>query len=825
MSMDEVERRRRPRIAWIDRSLRSKALVVLVAPTFVLGLAAAATAWFATSAALRALDAAALVVAIGSGLVLWHFFTTGVVTRLRRLEHEADRLEGAGPLGEPHGRDEIGRLSARLEEAAAQVRAHAAERDRARHELTEIVTASPVVSLRYDVGRRAFSYASPNIDRLLGMSAEQVMADPHAVIARFHPDDEQTLRAAFVAGHGVGDDRVSMVLRVRSSVDDESWREVEASYALEVDERGRPRTVSAYLIDVSERHAAQRAADDRRFMVESIFHASPDTIVVRDTAGRVVMASSSLGEFAEVDRQDVAPEEMIEAAFRQGRLHREDRLALERLIERCMAGEQNLEPVVTTGRPRRGRRSIRTFETRARPILDAQRRVTGTVTVSRDITERVELERSLRRATVAAERASEAKSQFLSRMSHELRTPLNAILGFAQLLELDELSPDQASSVDQIQRAGGHLLSLINEVLDIARIEAGQLTVTTEPVHVGEVLEEVTALLVPMAEAAAVHMMTEPEGPADVHVRADRQRLLQVLLNLGSNAVKYNEPGGTVAFRTSLNPDGTVRVSVHDTGPGITPEQQDLLFVPFARLGAEHSTVEGTGVGLALSKQLVEVMGGSIGVESVPGHGSTFFVDLQAADAAEVTRRDRAPAMPLPAPADDGATLPGLSGARLEQAVELATRKATGGGGDGSTTGGCFDDGSARPGLLVLHVEDNPSNASLVAQVLARRPQIRLLSAGEARLGLELARRHHPDLLLLDLHLPDLPGDEMLSRIKADPELADIKVVVVSADATPGRIRRLLDLGVEGYLTKPVAVEALLQVVDDQCARRAPAGS
>jgi PAS domain S-box-containing protein len=319
--MGDVERRRRPRIAWIDRSLRSKALVVLLSPTLVLGLAAAATASLTSSAALRALDVGALVLAVGSGLVLWHLFTTGVMTRLRRLERDADRIEGAGPAGDPPmGRDEIGRVAARLEEAADQVRAHAAERD-----------------------------------------------------------------------------------------------------------------------------AARQSAEERRSMVESIFHASPDTIVVRDSNGRVVMASSSPTHHAASSGGDDA-KQLLDAAFLDGRLHREDRLALERLIERALAGEQDLQPVVTSGRPSGGG-GIKTLETRARPVLDEQGRVTGTVTVSRDVTERMELERSLRSATSAAERASEAKSQFLSRMSHELRTPLNAILGFAQLLELEQLPADQAASV------------------------------------------------------------------------------------------------------------------------------------------------------------------------------------------------------------------------------------------------------------------------------------------------------------------------------------------------------------------------------------------
>jgi CheY-like chemotaxis protein len=286
-----------------------------------------------------------------------------------------------------------------------------------------------------------------------------------------------------------------------------------------------------------------------------------------------------------------------------------------------------------------------------------------------------------------------------------------------------------------------------------------------------------------------------------LRVRADRQRLLQVLLNLGSNAVKYNSRGGSVAFVTGVGDGGRVRFEVRDTGPGIPHEQQDQLFVPFSRLGAERTAVEGTGVGLALSKQLVEVMGGVIGVESVPGHGSTFWIELLPVQPNEGDehRRGEGPD-PHRATAYAGAVLGG--GDREVHRVPAAAPAGSG-----------PPDGAAH-GVVVLQIEDNPSNSALVEQVLAKRPGVRLVSAGEGRTGLELARQHRPDLVLLDLHLPDLPGDELLHRLKAVPELADTKVVVVSADATPSRIREMLDLGVEGYLTKPVDVEALLRLVD-----------
>jgi PAS domain S-box-containing protein len=739
---------------------------------------------------LPAIAIAAVVLALAGGVMVSQLFTTGVVRRLRRLERATETLErGEAPDLVPSGRDEIGRLSVRLLDTTSQLRERAEERDRARAELENILTASPVVSLRYDVSTRRFSYASPNIERLLGISAHVAMTEPGSVIDRFHPDSAAQLRDALGDGSGRDGGRLEMLLRFRRDPSSEDWREAEAVYTLEWGPGNELHGLVGYLVDVSERHVAQRAADERRFLLESIFHASPDTIVVRDIAGQVVLGSSPLADvIGTTDR--LGPDDLA-----AGALARDDHLVvLDALIARCVAGEQSPDPVVTTGRLPGG--DLRTYETRARPVFDHSGRITGTVTISRDITERMHLEHSLRHASVGAERASQAKSEFLSRMSHELRTPLNAILGFAQLLELDELPAGQASSVDQIQVAGRHLLSLINEVLDISRIEAGRVSLSTEPVDVSDVLDEVTTLLAPVAEASGIELSVDVDGSRVLRVRADRQRLLQVLLNLGSNAVKYNSRGGSVAFVTGVGDGGRVRFEVRDTGPGIPHEQQDQLFVPFSRLGAERTAVEGTGVGLALSKQLVEVMGGVIGVESVPGHGSTFWIEL------------------LPVQPHEGDESRRGEGPEPHRATEYAGAVLGGGDREGHRVPTSAPPDGAGHGVVVLQIEDNPSNSALVEQVLAKRPGVRLVSAGEGRTGLELARQHRPDLVLLDLHLPDLPGDELLHRLKAVPELADTKVVVVSADATPSRIREMLDLGVEGYLTKPVDVEALLRLVD-----------
>ncbi len=783
----------------------------------------------------------ATLLAVVAGIVVSQLFTSGVTKRLRALERATLSLEDEGLSSQaPGGSDEIGRVSSRLVAAAAEIRARAEERDGVRRQLEDILTASPVVSLRYDLAARAFSYASPNVRRLLGISSEDAMADPTAVTSRFHPDDAQRLRDVLVeafrrqqlfrtegAAAGLSSspaERVEISLRFRREPESSEWGEAEAIYTLDFNAEGALAGVVAYLVDASDRHLAQRAAEERRSMLETIFHASPDTIVVRDTSGRIILASSSEADVIGVglratDRTptiSTTPHEGSSNGSRAVSLSTEDREKLESLTARCVAGEPTPDPVITESKLADG--EVRTFETCAQAVLDHEGTLIGTVTVSRDITMRMELEQSLRKASDEAARASEAKSEFLSRMSHELRTPLNAILGFAQLLELDELSSDQSSSVDQIHRAGRHLLSLINEVLDISRIEAGRLSLSAEAVSVREVLDEVTAFLVPAAESAELHLTVTTDEVEDLYVRADRQRLLQVLLNLGSNALKYNERGGSVSFRTWCPSPECVRFEVRDTGPGIPREQQDQLFVPFSRLGAERSGVEGTGVGLALSKQLAELMGGSIGVESVPGHGSTFWVELLATEpalrgsaAVRTAQRDER-VFPT---SSDGPGLLGGPRAPVSPLSPMASGLSLSSNGSyPGSNGSVRGDGSSTSGVVVLQIEDNESNASLVEQILARRPEVRLFSSPEARLGLELAREYRPDLILLDLHLPDLSGEELLYRLKAVPELAGTKVVVVSADATPSRIRRMLELGVEGYLTKPVDVEALLRLVD-----------
>jgi signal transduction histidine kinase len=377
--------------------------------------------------------------------------------------------------------------------------------------------------------------------------------------------------------------------------------------------------------------------------------------------------------------------------------------------------------------------------------------------------------RRAKRAEEAATSANHAKSEFLSRMSHELRTPLNGILGFAQLLERELEQPEQREGVVHILKGGRHLLGLINEILDIARIEAGKFSVSLEPVEASEVIASALDLVRPQAAARGIGLSTAVVWRG--HVMADRQRFQQVLLNLLSNAVKYNRPEGAVTVSCDRTPSGTCRLAVTDTGLGIAPERMPRLFTAFDRLDVQDGSIEGTGLGLALSKGLVEMMGGTLSATSTPGTGSTFSLELPIASAAS----HELPADETRAP---GAEAPGVTG-------------------------------------TVLYIEDNPSNLRLVERIVARRPGIKLLSAMQGRPGLELARTHRPDAIVLDLHLPDISGQDVLARLQADPATREIPVVILSADATTSRSISLLKAGAHAYLTKPLSVTQFLGVLDE----------
>lgn len=416
------------------------------------------------------------------------------------------------------------------------------------------------------------------------------------------------------------------------------------------------------------------------------------------------------------------------------------------------------------------------LEVSGRPLRDLAGGQTGGLVVFREVTERKRLMAGMQRAQEHAESANRAKSEFLSRMSHELRTPLNSVIGFAQLMELAHLPGKCTNYVSRIQQAGHHLLGLINEILDIARIEVGKLSLSSEPVHLESSLSNAVALVAPLARErnVRVHLL---ESGEETYVRADKQRLSQILLNVLSNAIKYNRDDGSVTVSVSMTLD-KVTIGVTDTGCGIEQHQVHKLFQPFERLGAEQRPVEGTGLGLAVSKGLAEAMGGSLYLKSNTSMGTTF--ELSLAIAAKPQR---------------------LASESLVVSNSLVS----------------------STGATVLLVEDNPANIHLMEEIFSELPTLTLHVADHAADGVKLARQIKPDLILLDLHLPDHPGSWVLECIQQIPGCEHIPVLVVSADATERERDRLLAKGAVAYITKPFQVQELLAIVEGLVNKERPA--
>ena len=410
-------------------------------------------------------------------------------------------------------------------------------------------------------------------------------------------------------------------------------------------------------------------------------------------------------------------------------------------------------------------------------IRDQLGELRGFAKLTRDLTERRQVEAALTDAKSVAEKANQAKSDFLSSMSHELRSPLNAILGFAQLMESDSPAPTpaQQSSIGQILKGGWYLLDLINEILDLAVIESGKVSLSLESVSLIEVLLECRAMIESPVQKRGIQMRF-PALDKPWFVRADRTRIKQVLINLLSNAIKYNQQGGTVTVACSSVAADRIRISVRDSGAGLPADKLGHLFEPFNRLGQESSAEEGTGIGLVVTKRLVELMGGMIGVESVVGAGSEFWIELDAAQAPYA--------------------IAGAAGAISDQLPAAVP----------------------APIYTVLYVEDNHANLKLVEQLVARRTEMRLLSAGDGLLGVEMARAFQPQMILMDINLSGISGIEALKVLREDPATAHIPVVALSANAIPRDILKGLEAGFYRYLTKPIKVNEFFDTLDDALA-------
>jgi len=509
---------------------------------------------------------------------------------------------------------------------------------------------------------------------------------------------------------------------------------------------------------------------DQQFYTRSLIESNIDALITADPAGIITDVNKQMEALTGCTR-----DELIGAPFKN---YFTDPERAEAGIKRVLIASK-VTDYELTARARDGKETVVSYN--ATTFYDRHRKLQGVFAAARDVTDRKRFERTLQennveleRAKAAAEKANLAKSDFLSSMSHELRSPLNAILGFAQLINSDSPppTPAQAASIDQILHAGWYLLELINEILDLAQIESGKLALSREPTSLAEVMLECQAMMEPQGQQRGIQM-TFPRSGKPFYVDADRTRLKQVLINLLSNAIKYNQANGKVVVDYTAGTPGRLRVSVRDSGAGLSPEMLTQLFEPFNRLGRESSREEGTGIGLVMSKRLVELMGGTIGVASTVGSGSVFWFELNSVDSPQLAIDPAAAATIALEPAQPGAPL-----------------------------------------RTLLYVEDNPANLKLVEQLIARRPDMRLLVATDGDLGVQLARANRPEMILMDINLPGISGIEALKILREDPATAHIPVVALSANAMPRDIEKGLQAGFFRYLTKPIRVDEFMNTLD-----------
>ena len=519
-----------------------------------------------------------------------------------------------------------------------------------------------------------------------------------------------------------------------------------------------------------ERKKLDQRLRDQQFYTRSLIESNVDALMTTDPLGIITDVNKQMEALTGSTR-----DELIGAPFKNCFT---DPDRAETAIKLVLS-EKKVTNYELTARTRDGKETVVSYN--ATTFYDRERRLQGVFAGARDITERKRFEQALQESNVelvgaksAAEKANLAKSDFLSSMSHELRSPLNAILGFAQLMESASPSPtpDQAARITQILQAGWHLLKLINEILDLAVIESGQASLSNESVSLPEVMSDCRAMFEHEATLRGVEM-TFPRFDSPVFVRADMTRLKQIVINLVSNAVKYTRERGTVVVQCTFASPERVRISVRDTGEGLSQDKLAQLFQPFNRLGQEASGVVGTGIGLVVTKRLIELMGGTIGVESTPGVGSMFWCDLDLATAPQVD----------------------LRGCENNSAVRVQLS-------------------STAPVRNILYVEDNPANMELVVQLISRCPNLRLMTAVNGTLGIEIARATLPSLILMDINLPGISGIQALKILAEDPATAHIPVVALSANAMPRDIAKGLEAGFFRYLTKPINVKDLMDTLN-----------
>ncbi len=631
---------------------------------------------------------------------------------------------------------------------------------------------------------------NPRAQKMFGFSAIELAGLNFSVLI---PELDQEQRNSSLKHYSPSDEARAVGLG-REVI---GWRKDNKPFPLEIAVSemwlGGERYFTCILRDISARRIAEEALLKAGALQSAIFNSENFSSIATDAKGVIqifnVGAERMLGYAADEVMNKITPAEISdpeEVIARAKTLSIELATAItpgfEALVFKASRGIEDIYELTYIRKD--GSRFPAVVSVTA--LRDAQSAIIGYLLIGTDNTARkqIEAERTalnealqlknveLERATFVAEKANLAKSDFLSSMSHELRTPLGAILGFAQLIESGTPAPttSQKKSIDQILKAGWYLLELINEVLDLALIESGKLALSLEPVLLADVMHECEAMIEPQAQSRDIKVIfTRREFP--YWVKCDRTRVKQIVINLLSNAIKYNKINGTVTVECSITPYDTVRISVQDTGAGLTSEELTQLFQPFNRLG-QNAEEEGTGIGLVVCKRLIDLMKGKIGVESVVGEGSTFWIELEQTSQSELDTQYQ---LKLPTPQQPH-----------------------------------------RDGLLykLLYVEDNPANLMLVEDIIARRSDIRLFSANNAIHGIKLAREELPDVILMDINLPGFSGFDAFEMLSDDPLTSHIPVVALSANAMPRDIEKGLDAGFFRYLTKPIKVKEFMETMD-----------
>ena len=630
---------------------------------------------------------------------------------------------------------------------------------------------------------------SDEIYQIFGFAPKQFEPTYDRIITSIHPDDRNELQQLIEKAieNNIPFDNTHRIVRP-----DGSERIINERARVHRDEKGIPIRLVGTVHDVTEQKKAEaelrryqgqletlveqrtkklkneinerKQAEERLKKLSFAIEESPVSVVMTNAAGKIEYVNP---KFCRVTQY--TPEEVIGKNPRILKSGQQPREYYKAMWETIMAGQE------WHGEFCNKKKDGTMFWELASiaPIRNEVGKITHYVAIKEDITAQKQMIRDLQKAKEVADEANEAKSLFLSSMSHELRTPLNSILGFAQLLDSDEKHPltgAHKQSLHRILKSGEHLLHLINEILDLARIEGGSLEMSMEAVGISETLADMVSLIEQLANRQQVKVMVKP-ADSQLYVQADDTRLKQVLMNLLSNGIKYNRPGGEVEISCHKYDESFLRLTVADNGPGIPADKIGALFEPFNRLGAESSSIEGTGIGLTITKRIVELMKGRIEVETELGKGCTFHVDL-----------------PLATKPAELATEP------TESAVGLQ-KKPTG-------------------HYTLLYVEDNITNRQLVQFILARRSNYTLLTADNAELGIKIARRQQPDIILMDIGLPDMDGFAALKQLHELKETSRIPVVALSANAMPMEIEEGLNAGFVQYLTKPINVGQFFQVLD-----------